>query len=62
MLMILCEAIQKAKSTEPEFFVRAHVHTYGCRDRSNTDFVQFKLYGIIPLYVREYAKYILESS
>jgi hypothetical protein len=61
MELRLYEAMNINKTEMETFFRQAHVHAYGCDNHQSVqDVVQFKLYGILPLYVREYVTYVLE--
>jgi len=56
------EAQERTKLTMAEFFQASHLFTYGCYDHVSNDFLQWKIYGILPLYCIEYARHVLENE
>jgi hypothetical protein len=61
MQLKVSEALQRANTTEEEFFLRAYVYIYGCTADLTNDIVQWKLHGIVPYYLSVYCDHFLEQ-
>lgn len=56
MLLFLVNKMRQLKADELTFFRIAHVWAFGTDPDLHDDVAQFKLHGIVPVYVRNYLK------
>lgn len=60
--LYLVNAMNRLNVDELTFFRMAHIYSFGTDPDLSTDVAQYKLHGIIPLYVGKYLQHIKEES
>lgn len=61
MQLKVSEALNRANTTEEDFFLQAYCFLYGCVADLTNDVVQWKLHGIVPYYLHIYCNHLLEQ-